>query len=133
MCMYDHNGLRARMQFGRQAESRKQVHNGENAEHSDLGRNKYKQKNDQRFVSQMVHLEAVTGFDNMHVEQIQVPPVADGAFIPAAAQSKGFTLGAAETLLVGADGVERPNSDHVEKLKVGNEEIGTANAVWLSD
>jgi len=65
-----------------------------------------------------VHLATVAGFDNRHIEQVQVPLVVAGDFIPAAAQSKLFTVGAACNGLADAGGVE--------KLKVGNEELGMA-------
>jgi len=66
----------------------------------------------------------------MQVEQVHVPPVAEGAFIPAAAQSKPFTIGTAGVLLAGADNVERPASEGVEKSKAGSEELGMAFAAF---
>jgi len=77
-----------------------------------------------------VHLVADAGLDNMQVEQVHVPPVAEGAFIPAPAQSKPFTLGATGMLLAGSDSVERPASDGVEKSKAGSEELGMAFAAF---
>jgi len=76
----------------------------------------------------MVHLVAVGGLDSMHIEQVHVPPVAVGAFIPAASQSNSFTVGAAAIPLTGADDVGHPRSGCVEKVKVGNEELGIAIA-----
>lgn len=62
---------------------------------------KIKGGTDHRVASQTVHLVAVSGFDNAHTEHVQVPVFADGAFTPAAAQSKPFAAGwtGAESLL----------------------------------
>jgi len=46
--------------------------------------------------SHMVHLSfAVAGFDNIHVEHVQLAPLAEVAFIPEPDQSKATTDGAA--------------------------------------
>jgi len=58
-----------------------------------------KTKCDHRVASQTMHLLAVSGFESMQTEHVQVLDAVEGAFAPAAAQSKLFTTGVADGLL----------------------------------
>jgi len=70
-----------------------------------------------------MQLLAASEFDTMHNEHVQVPGAIEGAFVPAAAQSKLFTMGAAA-----ADQLNPFDNEVVsrgaEKSKTGSEATG---------
>jgi hypothetical protein len=109
--MEGYNGLEARNQIGKE-----NTYTMKSKEQSNEI-----SKADQCGVPQILHLLTSAGFNNMHVEQVQVPPVADGAFSPAAVQSK--PIGAEAGGLV-ADDIRSDPLDATEKSKLGKDELG---------
>jgi len=80
-------------------------------------------KHNHRVVSQAMQLLAASEFDTMHNEHVQVPGAMEGAFVPAAAQSKLFTMGAAAADQLNPFDNEVVSRD-AEKSKTGSEATG---------